>query len=113
MRTDQRLTSQHLIGRWMHAHEEDPQDGSGLEVYRPSDWPFGPSRGRQGFELKADHRATLLGIAAADGIDSREGSWSISPKNVLLIDVGRSVRRLLIYKVTPQSLVVRELIDSQ
>ena len=109
MQADHRVTQRQLVGSWLHAHEEDPQDGSGLQVYRPSSWPLGPSRGRRGFELRADSHALLLGIAAADGIEERRGRWSIQSGNVLLIETHREVWRMRIATIAPDRLVVREL----
>ena len=67
------FSAQDLMGKWVHSHEEDPEDASLREVYRPSDWNFGPSRGRRGFDLQEGNRASTLGIAPADGsIDQGE-----------------------------------------
>ena len=111
MQADERMSQQDLLGQWRHAHE-DPLGTSVREVYRPSDWPFGPSRGRKGFDLLPDGFAILLGIAAADGTDAHEGRWSIEPGNVLVIETGREVRRLQIEQASPDRLVVLELLDT-
>lgn len=110
MQADESISQQDLLGRWMHAHEEDPQETSGREVYRPHDWSFGPSRGRRGFDLLPDGRATVVGIAAADGTDTREGRWSIEPPNVLVIESGGDVRRWRVEQASPDRLVVLELL---
>lgn len=104
-----RHASIELVGAWMHSHEEDPSDGSGLEVYRPSDWPFGPSRGRRGFELRSDSTASLLQIAASDGTVPRTGQWSLEPDNILRIQAGEQIKRFRIETLTRNSLIVRDL----
>jgi hypothetical protein len=40
-----------LERRWIRSHEEDTPDEM---VLRPDDYPFPPSRGRMGFELRHD-----------------------------------------------------------
>lgn len=109
MQPDVHVTSEQLVGTWLHAHEEDPRDGSGLEVYRPANWPFGPSRGRRGFELRAGGHVVLRDIAAADGTEVRTGSWSIQADNVLLLETNGSVRRMRIKEIAPDALVVCEI----
>ena len=109
MKSTDKVSSQSLLGRWIHAHEEDPQDGFSTEVYRPSDWPLGPSRGRRGFELYMDGRAILLDIAATDGTDPLEGSWTVEQGRVLVIDADGEVRRWTIEQATVDCLVLRGL----
>lgn len=113
VKTEERVISRQVVGKWVHAHEEDPLDGSGLEVYRPSDWPLGPSRGRRGFDLREDKRAILIDIAAADGTDVGDARWSIEAGNVLLIRSDGKVRRLQIKELDRDRLVVNELRSDQ
>ena len=100
---------QTLLGKWVHFHEEDPQDGSGREVYRPIDWPMGPSRGRRGIELHSHGRVILLNIAATDGTDVISGSWNVENQNILVIETSGEFRRLVIEQATRDRLVLREL----
>ena len=113
MQFEKTLNLQNILGRWIHAHEEDPQDGSGREVYRPGDWPLGPSRGRRGFEIKANNRAIILEIAAMDGSVVLEGSWSIEQGNILVIHTGSEIKRLLLEQASSERLIVRELQEFQ
>lgn len=107
------LAPQDIMGAWVHSHEEDPQDGSLREVYRPSEWNFPPSRGRRGFDLQEGNRGSVLGIAPGDGMVSSEVNWALEIGNVLVIrEKGGSVRRLHVEEVGPDRLVVRELRDS-
>jgi hypothetical protein len=107
------ISAQDIMGKWVHSHEEDPKDASLREVYRPSDWNFGPSRGRRGFDLQEGNRASILGIAPADGSIEAEASWSLEPGNVLVIrEQGGAVRRMHVEEVGPGRLVLRELLGS-
>jgi hypothetical protein len=75
------LNLQHLYRRWMHSYEED----SGSEVvYRSSPFRFPRSRGRTGFEIRADGTVTISGIAATDGPATTEGKWRIEGGNTLI-----------------------------
>ncbi len=108
-----KLSPQDIMGAWIHAHEEDPQDASLREVYRPSDWKFGPSRGRRGYDLQEGHRALVQGIGPADGKVETLARWSLESGNVLVIvEPGGAVRRLHVEEVAPDRLVLRELLDS-
>lgn len=64
---------ENLQGRWIHSHEEDTPTE---KVFRPDSFAFPPSRGRVGFELRADGSYLDIGIAAADGRLETEGKWS-------------------------------------
>ena len=107
---DSLLAPQDLIGEWVHSHEEDPLDTSGCEVYRPSNWDFGLSRGRRGFQLREENRATVLGIAPTDGVHTNLAIWSLDAGSVLVIrEENGTVRHLQIVTVEPDRLVLREL----
>ncbi|MCH8064080.1 MAG: hypothetical protein IH861_16440 [Chloroflexi bacterium] len=67
-------TRKDILGRWLHSHEED----SATEmVFRPSTFPFPPSRGRVGFELRANGSYVDRGIGPGDGLLEAEGEWSV------------------------------------
>lgn len=63
-----------LHQRWLHSHEEDT---STERVYRPSSFPFPPSRGRTGFELQAGNVGRRIGIAAHDGATEERCAWEL------------------------------------
>jgi hypothetical protein len=70
--------------RWLHSHEED----TGNEmVFRPSTYPFPPSRGRGGFELRPDGSAAILGIAPTDAPQEHNGTWSVDKTKQLVVHV--------------------------
>ena len=64
-----------LVGRWVHSHEEDTAD---FVVYRNSDYPFPPSRGRRAITLEKEGVA----IAEYPGPDDRParstGTWTLN-----------------------------------
>lgn len=94
-----------LLNRWLHSHEEDYDD---VVVYRPETFPFPPSRGRSGFELRADNSCEVIGLATSDGAVPRPGKWRLDEAPNLIIEeaAGRAwVAR--IESVTLDRLVVR------
>ena len=107
------LSPQDIMGAWVHSHEEDPKDASLREVYRPSDWNFGPSRGRRGYDLQEGNLASVQGIGPADGLIETEARWWLESGNVLVIlEPGGAIRRLRVEEVEEDRLVLRELLDS-
>ena len=62
-----------LLRHWVHSHEEDHE---GVTVFRPADFPFPPSRGRRGFELRARGAAALSPVGATDRIETAPGKWN-------------------------------------
>lgn len=70
-----------LVGSWLHAHEEDTANQL---VFRSADGPLPPSRGRMGFELRADGSASAVGIAAGDGRIEQEAKWALKGKRLIL-----------------------------
>jgi hypothetical protein len=73
-----------LEGRWLHSHEEDTADEM---VFRSADsgYAFPRSRGREGFELRADGSY----VGSAPGPDDRpersRGGWSLEAGNRLVL----------------------------
>ncbi len=62
-----------VFGRWIHSHEEDTADA---RIYRRSTYPFPPSRGRRGFEIRPGGEFVRYAIAAADGSKEVPGRWT-------------------------------------
>jgi len=63
-----------LVRHWVHSAEEDTATET---VYRPSDFPLPPSRGRAGLEFSGDGTFKRIGIGATDISRVVEGSWKI------------------------------------
>lgn len=71
-----------ISNHWVHSHEEDVAD---VEVYRSADHPFPPSRGRRGFDLRADGRMIYFGIGPTDRPTVVNGTWSLEGGGRILL----------------------------
>jgi hypothetical protein len=93
--------------RWLHSHEEDTADEM---VFRPSTYPFPPSRGRTGFELRPDGSAAVLGIAPTDAPQEHQGVWSVDATNQLLVSVPglQQTKAMSVVSSSPGRLVVKK-----
>ncbi|MHC4972399.1 MAG: hypothetical protein ACYTG3_08700 [Planctomycetota bacterium] len=101
------MTERTLLHRhWVHSHEEDTERE---RVYRPATFPFPPSRGRTGFDLKPDNRCAGFGIAPADGVEEYAATWDLDDDDRLTIydDRRRPVHVLQLVSVDDDRLVVR------
>lgn len=63
-----------LCQHWIHSHEEDT--GSEM-VFRPASFKLPPSRGRKGFELRADGVLIATGIGPTDRPEESRGIWKL------------------------------------
>jgi len=63
-----------IFQHWIHSREEDT---SGLEVFRPEEFAFPPSFGRDGFEMKRNGQFIQDDIGPADGIVHVLGRWKL------------------------------------
>jgi hypothetical protein len=90
----------------LHSHEEDAGDET---VFRPADYRFPPSRGRAGFELKADGGLVELGIGATDRPTESSGTWKLQGKDQLVLESDATGRRTMrIVSLAPNRLVVKK-----
>jgi hypothetical protein len=62
-----------LFGHWIHSREEDLDD---IQVFRPENFTFPVSFGRDGFRIFDDGTFLQEDIGAADGIVVVPGRWS-------------------------------------
>jgi len=62
-----------LFRHWVHSREEDRGD---VQVYRPADFAFPPSFGRDGIEPGPDGRFVQYDIGPADGTVQVSGRWA-------------------------------------
>ena len=69
------LLPRDLFRHWVHSREEDTGD---IEVYRPDEFDFPPSFGRDGFEMLVDGQFIQDDIGPADGIVQVTGRWTAS-----------------------------------
>lgn len=96
-----------LQQRWLHSHEEDSDDQM---VFRPASFRFPPSRGRAGFDLKANGAFTDIGIAPGDGPAVTEGTWKIDGDRLQLFAPSSTTptRTLQVLSADKDRLVVRK-----
>ena len=74
-----------IFRHWIHSREEDTEK---VKVYRPSDYQFPPSRGRDGFEIKEDGEFIQYGIGATDKTQEITGTWKAEEDNKIRISFG-------------------------
>jgi hypothetical protein len=96
-----------LQKRWLHSHEEDSDREM---VFRPASFKFPPSRGRAGFDLKANKSFIDIGIAPTDGPLESSGTWTLQDNRLQLFTPSSSVaaRTLEIVSVDKDRLVVKK-----
>jgi hypothetical protein len=101
------VTERALLHRhWVHSHEEDTATET---VYRPAEFPFPPSRGRTGFDLKPDQRCAEFGIAPADGSEEYAATWELDDDRLTIYDERRRpVQVLQVVALDAERLVVRK-----
>lgn len=96
-----------LAKTWVHSHEEDKE---GALVFRPSNYPFPPARGRDSIGLKADGSL----VKSIPGPDDRTtaqpaGSWKVDGKKLILDQQGGTSKEYAIESVDPDKLLLRPL----
>src|SRR3954454_5924302 len=62
-----------LFRHWVHSREEDQADS---QAFRPPDFDFPPSFGRDGFALRPDGEFIQDDVGPADGIVQVRGRWT-------------------------------------
>lgn len=89
---------------WVHSHEED---ATGEQVFRPAGYAFPPSRGRRGFELRADGSYLETAPGPTDRPEEASGSWELHGDTLVLSRSGASgAERLRVAAVDDERLVV-------
>jgi hypothetical protein len=68
------VTSDKLLGRWAHSHEEGQSNGL---VFRPADFAFPPSRGRTTLVFAAGGDLQVEGPGPDDRRRTTSGRWSL------------------------------------
>ena len=91
---------------WVRSVEEDTPTEI---VYRPSTYPFPPSRGREGMALSPDGTLTHSSPGTTDLARHRRGKWRLEQSRLHLdienLDPGARV--LTVVQATPDRLVLR------
>lgn len=77
-----------LLGKWVHSHEEDTPLAM---VFRPTTYPFPPSRGRSAFEFQPGGRLMEEKPGPTDRRVTTVGTWGLDDQNRLVLRLpGRS-----------------------
>ena len=100
------VDAKQLVRGWTHSHEEDHD---GLTVFRPADYRFPPSRGRQSFRLEPNGALVHSGPAPDDRTQRSEGRWKFEGNVLTLTGAGRSDQRFIVEAVDSERLVLREI----
>lgn len=99
-----------IYRRWVHSREEDQGD---ILVYRPSDYPFPPARGREGMEFRENGEFIRYQIGPTDRSLAIPGQWSVKDTNVVEIQFpnqSASSYTLTILECDEQILKVRQTV---
>lgn len=97
-----------LFQRWMHSFEEDSE---GVTVYRPSDYPFPPARGRGGMEFASDGTFIDRPVGRGDAQNTVVGRWEPvegGRPTVAVSESGRPERELEIVHCDEHVLKLRQ-----
>lgn len=97
-----------IFRRWMHSREEDVGD---TLVYRPSDYPFPPARGREGIEFRENGEFIRYEIGSTDRSLATPGRWSVQETNKVKVQFpnqSASLHTLTILECDEQILKVKQ-----
>lgn len=97
-----------IFRRWTHSREEDVGD---TLVYRPSDYPFPPARGREGIEFRENGEFIRYQIGATDRSVAVPGRWSVQETNMVKVQFpnqSASLHTLTILECNEQILKLRQ-----
>lgn len=70
------------FGHWLHSFEDDRPE---YTAYRPANYDFPPSRGREGFKISSNGDFERYKIGATDQIRVIKGSWKRKNKMTILV----------------------------
>ena len=79
-----------IFRHWMHSREEDAE---GVEVFRPEDFGFPPSFGRDGFEMHKNGVFIQEDIGPADGVVRVRGRWTLTGPRVVVVSLDEAATR--------------------
>lgn len=76
-----KVINDNLYQHWVHSHEEDQE---GIRVFRPANYNFPASRGREGFKIDKEGAFTHYQIGPNDVPKTQESKWE-AKENVLVV----------------------------
>ncbi|MFK8101094.1 MAG: hypothetical protein AB8G15_01165 [Saprospiraceae bacterium] len=89
-------TEKALFQHWVHSYEDETGVG---KVYRPSGYDFPRSRGRHGFQLKANGDCKEYAIAPTDGTLLRAAKWRYEGQDIIEIKYPEDKANPLRYQI--------------
>ena len=93
-----------LYGRWVHAREEDTDDGM---IFRPAAHAFPPSRGRTSYDLRPDGTYVERSPGPVDAPVASAGHWCLAGERLVLTAEGGPGAVWELVAVDADRLVVR------
>lgn len=78
------VLSSAIYQHWIHSYEEDVEE---MQIYRPHDYQFPPSRGRDGFEIKENRQFIFYTIGATDRPQAIVGKWELLDETKLKVSL--------------------------
>ncbi len=71
-----------IFKHWIHSYEEDTR---GVNIYRPGNYNFPRSRGRESFEIKENGEFIQYGIGPTDRVVKVSGRWEVEEKVKIVV----------------------------
>ena len=71
-----------IYKHWLRHHEIEKDE---VHIYRPTNYKFPFSRGREGFEFKNNGEFISYDIAPACGIEQVRGRWEVVEQNKIKV----------------------------
>ena len=93
---------------WTHHHEDDHDDRL---VYKPSELPAPPARGRTSLSLADDGVLHSSGPGPDDRTVKTDGRWELDGRKLRLYQPGRSALIYSVEDIGPDRLVLRPIVD--
>jgi hypothetical protein len=102
--SDRSLIQKH----WVHYHEGDTP---GTQVFKPFDFDFPLSRGREAYHFQSNGKLTFYRIAPNDLIEPSNGKWTLLNDTTIRIEyIGNEypATELILIDVSPDRLIIRK-----
>jgi hypothetical protein len=79
-----------MFRRWGHSWEEDTKD---VTIFRPSSFPFPPSRGRDEIEFRENGEFIHYRIGTTDRSEAVVGRWRVDRDKLIEVDFPTALQR--------------------
>ncbi len=92
-----------LTRRWVHAHEEDTDDGM---VFRPAEHELPPARGRLALDLREGGDLVESTPGPVDRPEESTGTWELDDDDLLVLRDPQGSRARRVLAAEPDRLVL-------